>query len=396
MKRNWRPSWIEVDVDGIIHNIKEIKRYIGSQKEIIGVIKGDAYGYGAVEIARQTILAGVKYLAVATVDEGIELRDHQIEVPILVLGYVGQSELSKLVDYDLSSALYLQEVAKELSLCAVKKDKLAGVHLKINTGLNRIGILTEKALDFLKFIQSLKGLKIEGIFMQFSSSAQKDKTEAKRQFEKFSNLVKKIKKLMTEPIIIHSACSGATMDMPYAHFDAVRPGGLIYGLYPYPGVKKVIRLRTGILAVRSEIAQINEIKPGEAVGYKCVFKPKQKTFVVTLPIGSNDGIVPRRRGTENKISVIINGEKKKLVAVCQDMCMVNLGPSNQNVSVGDIVTLLGKQDGVEITIDEIAMASKVTLRGVLSNLSRRLPRVYLKSGKPYLVRIPFEKYVNLN
>lgn len=396
MKKNWRPSWIEVDVDGILYNIREIKRYIGSQKEIIGVIKGDAYGHGAVEIAKQIILAGVKYLAVATIDEGIELRDHQIEVPILVLGYVEQSQLSDIVDYDLSSACYLKGIARELSLCALKKNKIAKVHLKINTGLNRIGILPEKALDFLKFIQLLKGLKIEGIFTHFAWSEQKDKTEANRQFEKFNHLVKKIKKLITEPIIIHAADSGATMDMPYAHFDAVRPGGLIYGLYPYPGVKKVIRLRTGIIAVRSEIAQINEIKSGEGVGYNWVFRPKQKTYVATLPIGSNDGIVPRRRGTENKISVIINGEKKKLVAVCADMCMVDLGPSHSNISVGDIVTLLGKQDRVEITINEIAMVSKETLAGVLRNLSRRLPRVYLKSGKPYLVKKPFEKYVNLS
>lgn len=393
MKRHWRHSWIEIDIDAIIHNIKEIKRYIGSQKEIIGVLKGDAYGHGAVEIAKQIILAGVKYLAAATVDEGIELRNHQIEVPILILGYVGESQLSDLVDYDLSYTLYLEKMARELSSYAEKKDKLAKVHLKINTGMNRIGILPEKALDFLKFIQSLKGLKIEGIFTHYALATQKDKTKANRQFKKFNNLIKEIKKLITKPIIIHSANSGATLEMPYAHFDAVRPGRIIYGLYPYPGVEKVIQLHPGI-AVKSEIAQINEIKLGERVGYGGIFKPKQKTYIATLPIGITDGILSKR--TVNKISVIINGEKKKVVAVCADMCMVDLGPSKSDVSVGDMVTLIGKQGGVEITIDEIAMLSEQTLSGVLCHLSRRLPRVYLKKGKPYLVKNPFEKYVSLN
>lgn len=393
MKRYWRPSWIEIDVDAIMHNIKEIKRHIGKKKEIIGVIKGDAYGHGAVEIAKQIIPVGVKYLAVATVDEGIELREHGIEVPILILGYVGKSQLMDLVVYNLSCALYIEGIARELSACALKKDKFAKVHLKINTGMNRIGILPQKALDFVKFVQSLKGLKIEGIFTHFASAAQKDKTDADKQFKKFDNLIKKAKDLIKEPIIIHTANSGATMDMPYANFDAVRPGRLIYGLYPYPEVEKVIQLWPAI-AIRSEIAQINEINSGEGVGYEGIFRPKQKIYVATLPIGFSDGIVSKRAA--NKISVIVNGEKKKVVAVCADMCMVDLGPSNPKVSIGDVVTLIGKQNGAEITIDEIAISSEQTLGEVLMNLSRRLPRVYLKNGQPYLVKKPFEKYVNIS
>lgn len=394
MKRYWRSSWIEIDVDAIIHNIKEIKRYIGKEKEIIGVIKGDAYGHGAVEIAKQIIPVGVKYLAVATVDEGIELREHGIEVPILILGYVGESQLMDLVDYNLSCALYIKEIAKDLSSYALKKGKIAKVHLKINTGMNRIGILPEKAIDFLDLLNSLKGLQIEGIFTHFASAAKKDKTDADKQFEKFNNLIEKVKDLIKEPIIIHCANSGATMDMPYAHFDAIRPGRLIYGLYPYPEVGKVIQLRPAI-AVRSEVAQINEINSCEGVGYEGIFKPKQKTYVATLPIGLYDGIFSGR--TANKISVIVNSEKKKVVAVCADMCMIDLGPSNPNVSVGDVVTLIGKQDGAEIAIDEIAAPSEQALGGgVLYHLSRRLPRVYLKNSQPYLVKKPFEKYVNLN
>lgn len=396
MKKNWRHSWLEVDINKILYNVKEIKKYIGSEKEIIGVIKGDAYGHGAVEIARQIIQAGVKILAVATVDEGIELREYQIKVPIIVLGYVGEGQLSDLIDNDLSSAIYLKEMTKKLSLYALKKKKLASVHLKINVGLNRIGILPEKALDFLIFVKSLKGLKIDGIFTQFSSSVQEDKIEANRQFHVFINLANKMKELIPEKMITHSASSNVIIDMPYAHLDAVRPGALMYGLNPNYKKKELIHLHTGTLSIKSEIAQISKINPGQGVGYQLIFRPKQETYIATLPIGSTDGIFPKQKEIENRFSVITKEGKKNVVAVCQDMCMVNLGSTTPNLSIGDTVTLLGKQDKMVITVDEIAEASGVTVRGVLTNLSRRLPIVYFKNRKPYLIRKPFGKYVSLN
>jgi len=393
MKCNCRPAWIEVDMNSILHNIKEIKKYIGKQREIIGVIKDDGYGHGAVEVAKQIVSAGVKFLAVATVDEGIELREHQIEVPVLVLGYTGKSQIKDAVDHNLSITLYLEEIAREISKYVQEKGLTAKVHIKINTGMNRIGILPKDTIDFIKFIQLLKGIKIEGIFTHFASAEQKDKTDANYQFEIFDNLVNEIKKVIKEPIVVHAANSGATMDMPYAHFYAVRPGRLIYGLYPYPEVEKTLQLKTA-LSVRAEIIHINKIQVGEGVGYEGVFRPKQDVFVATLPLGWTDGVVSRR--TVNKISVIVAGKKRKVVAVCADMCMIELGSSLNDISIGDIVTLIGEQDNIEITIDEIATPSEQTLGGVLSHLNRRLPRIYLKNKKPYLLKNPFEKYIGLN
>jgi len=392
MRRSWRSSWIEIDTDAIVHNINEIKTYIGKEKEIIGVIKDNAYGHGAVEVAKQIISAGVKYLAVATVDEAIELRKYNIRVPILILGYVGKCQIMDIVNYNLSCSLYLEEIAKELSLYALKRDKIAKVHIKINTGMNRIGILPANAVDFLNLIHSLKGLKVEGIFTHFASAAQKDKTFANKQFEIFNNLMKDLKNNIYEPIIIHTANSGATMDMPYSHFTAVRPGRLIYGLYPYPEVEKVIQLRPA-MAVRSEIAQINKVNPGEGVGYNGVFRPVQKTHVAILPIGFGDSLVTKR--IANKISVIVNGAKKKVVSICADMCWVDLDSSNPNISIGDIVTLIGKQDTEEISIDEFASNSEQSLGELLCPINRRLPRVYLKNDKPYLVQKPFGRFANL-
>lgn len=385
MKYNCRPAWIEVNIDSILQNLKEIRMYIGKQRGIIGVIKGNAYGHGAVEVAKQIISAGVKYLAVATVDEGIELREHLIKVPILVLGYTGKSQIKDAVDHNLCMTLYLEEIAREISKYAQEKEVTSKVHIKINTGLNRIGILPKDTIDFIKFIQLLKGIKIEGIFTQFASADQQDQTDKHYQFEIFENLVNTIKNVINEPIIIHATNSGATIGMPYAHFNAVRPGRLLYGLYPYPEVEETLQLKS-TLSVRAEIVQINKIKAGEGVGYKSVFRPKQDTFTATLPLGFTDGVVSKR--TVNKISVIVAGKKRKVVAVCADMCMINLGSSLNNISIGDIVTLIGKQENIEITIDEIATLSEQNLGGILSHLSRRLPRIYLKNKKPYLMVTP--------
>lgn len=392
MKYRCRPVWIEIDINAIIHNIGEIKNYIGEQKEIIGVIKGDAYGHGAVEVARKLISAGVNYLAVATVDEGVELRENQINVPILILGYTGKSQITDAIDHNLDITIYLKEIAQEISSYVQNKNKEVKVHIKVNTGMNRIGILPKDTLDFIVFLQSLKGIKVEGIFTHFASAAQNDKTEANIQFKKFLNVVNDMKEIIKKPIIVHAANSGATMDMPYAHFDAVRPGRLIYGLYPYPEVKKVLNLKPA-LSVRTEIIQINRIEAEEGVGYEAVFTPKRDTYVATLPLGFTDGIVSRR--TVNKISVIIRGKKRKVVAVCADMCMVDLGPILDSTSIGDPVTLVGNQDNITISIEDIATPSEQSLGGVLYHLSRRLPRIYLKNQNPYLLKNPFEKYIAL-
>lgn len=385
MKYNCRPAWIEVNIDSIFQNLKEIRMYIGKQRGIIGVIKGNAYGHGAVEVAKQIISAGVKYLAVATVDEGIELREHLIKVPILVLGYTGKSQIKGAVDHNLCMTLYLEEIAREISKYAQEKEVTSKVHIKINTGLNRIGVLPKDTIDFIKFIQLLKGIKIEGIFTQFASADQQDQTDKHYQFEIFESLVNTIKNVINEPIIVHATNSGATIGMPYAHFNAVRPGKLLYGLYPYPEAEETLQLKSA-LSVRAEIVQINKIQAGEGVGYKSVFRPKQDTFTATLPLGFTDGVVSKR--TVNKISVIVAGKKRKVVAVCADMCMINLGSSLNNISIGDIVTLIGKQENIEITIDEIATLSEQSLGGILSHLSRRLPRIYLKNKKPYLMVTP--------
>jgi len=393
MNYKCRPVWIEINVDAISHNIKEIKKYIGEKCEVIAVIKDDAYGHGAVEVARNVIAAGAKYLAVATVDEGIELREHQIKIPILILGYTGRSQIKEAVDHNLSMTVYLKEIAQEISVYALIKNKVAKVHVKVNTGMNRIGILPNDAFEFISFLQSLDGIQIEGIFTHYASAHQEDKTVANIQYNKFLNIVNDIKKNIKEPIIVHSANSGGTMDMSYAHFDAVRPGRLIYGLYPYPEVEKTLELQPA-LSVRAEVIQIYKIKAGEGVGYDGIFKPKQDTYIATLPLGFTDGIVSKR--TINRISVILKGKKRPVVAVAADMCMINIGPSLDDISIGDTVTLLGEQDNITIPVDDIAIPSEQSLGGVLDHLSRRIPRIYLKDKKPYLLKNPFEKYIVLD
>jgi len=373
MDRFWRPAWVEVNIDAIQHNIQEVQRLIGKNIDIIGVIKGDAYGHGAVEMARQLSNFGVKRLAVATVDEGVELRENGVTIPVLVLGYTGISQLAAAVEHDLSMTLHLKEMAEKISDIARHRNKIAKVHIKVNTGMNRIGILPGEAKDFFLSVQEMAGLKIEGIFTHFASAGQKDKTDANRQLKLFKEVIAGIKEISKEEFIVHTANSGATMEMPDAYFDAVRPGRLIYGLYPYPKVKKVIHLQPA-LQVKCEIAQINQIPAGEGVGYEAIFRPSHQTTTATLPIGFTDGVVSKR--TIDQILVIIGGQKRKVVAVCADMCMVDLGSNPTHAQPGDMVTLIGTQDGETITVDEIALSLKTINYEVVSTITDRTERIY--------------------
>lgn len=388
-----RPAWVEIDCDKIVHNVNEIKRHIGAQTNIIGVIKGDAYGHGSVEIARVLIEEGVPYLAVATIDEGIELRENQIDVPILILGYTCKDQIKEALHYNLSTALFNKEIAQNLSSYAIENNMIAKVHIKINSGMNRVGIRPEEISDFINFLKSLKGIRIEGIFTHFASAAQEDKTDADIQYRKFQQVLQRMKNEIREPFIVHTANSGATMEMSYSHFDAVRPGRLLYGLYPYPDVKKVLYLKPA-LSVRAKVIQINKIKVGEGVGYEGIFRPDYDTYTAVLPLGFTDGIVSRR--TVGKISVVLKGKKRKVIAVCADMCMIDIGPTLDGISVEDMVTLVGEQENQTISVEEIAEPSGESLGGVFTLLNRRLPRIYFKNNKPYLIRKPFEKYQKIN
>ena len=351
MKPFWRPAWVEVDLNIIDHNINQIKKHIGPDKEIMAVLKGNAYGHGAIQVAKQVVASGVKKIAVALVDEAIELRKSGIDIPILVLGYLHEYQMPAVLDYNLTSTVYLKETAALLDKLAQEKDKVLPIHLKVNTGLNRIGLRPTEIIDFYRFIDNMENIKITGIFSHFGSAAQEDKASANEQFRIFKELLERMEQLGLEYGDAHIANSAATMEMDYAHFGMVRIGKIIYGLLPYPEVKETIHLKPA-LQMKCRIGFIHEVEPGETVGYSSEYKVNKKTKIATLPFGFTDGIISK--SIVGKCSVLIAGESKKIVAICADMCMVDLGSDCQSVKIGDEVVVIGSQNGKKQTLDDFA------------------------------------------
>ena len=388
MQPFWRPAWVEVDLDAIDYNVCQIKNYIGKNTQIIAVLKGNAYGHGAVEVAKQVVSSGIEKIAVALVDEAIELRKSNITVPILVLGYLHKYQIPAVVDYDIISTVYMKETAISLNRIAKEKNKIIPIHLKVNTGLNRIGLRPNDVIDFFHFVNELEYVKITGIFSHFAFAAQKDKTDANKQYMIFEELLKKMKKLGLDYGDAHLSNSAATMEMKHAYLRAVRTGRVIYGLLPYPEVEKTINLKPA-LQVKCRVAFINEVNPGETVGYSGEYKVEKRTRIATLPVGFTDGIISK--SITGKCSVIVGGELKKVVAVCADMCMIDLGIKCKSVKIGDEVVIIGRQGTKQLILDDFAGPLNTSIGEVTARINHRLPRIYLKNSKPYLVHmLPYQ------
>ncbi|NRV89450.1 alanine racemase [Clostridium beijerinckii] len=242
MQKILRPVYAEIDLDAIAYNMKNIKN-LAKDKEVIAVVKADCYGHGALDVAPTLLENGASRLAVAVLTEGIELRNDNIKAPIMILGYTPSYLNEELIKYDLEQTVYDLDYAKELSKTALSLNKKAKIHIAIDTGMGRIGFLpTEKAIDDICKICSLEGLEVIGIFTHFSTSDEKDKEYTNEQFEKFTDLLKKLSNLNIEIPIKHVSNSGAIMDMPETYLDAVRAGIILYGYYPSNEVKKKIFL----------------------------------------------------------------------------------------------------------------------------------------------------------
>lgn len=392
LERFWRPAWVEVNSDAIQHNVKEIRRHVGPRVQVFAVIKGDAYGHGAVEVARRALEAGADRLAVANLEEGLELRRAGITAPVLVLGYVPAYQLLEVVRNDLTIALYLTETATTLAAVAKGQGKKVRVHLKVDTGMNRIGVRPDKAVEFARYVRDLGGIEIEGVFTHFASAARPDKSEAEKQYSVFAKTLLDLRAAGFAPPLCHAANSAAIMEMPHTHLTAVRAGRLLYGYYPYAGSPRVLDLRPA-LELKCEIACVKAVEEGQGVGYDAAYRPQKATTIVTLPLGFTDGLSRQLAGI---CPVLIAGEKKRIVAFCADMCMVDVGESNLLPKVGDEAVIIGKQGQEVITVDELADLLGVSLGQVLCQLSRRLPRVYVRGRGPYLVRLPDLTEVSLD
>ena len=368
-----RPVWAEINLHNIKENIHGIKRLVGTGVRVMAVVKAEAYGHGAVQVARAARHTGVGWFGGSLPEEGIDLRRAGIADSILVFGPLQPDQVKPVVRYDLISTISLMESAKSLSGEAVRTGKTVKVHIKIDTGMGRVGVLPEDAVGFVEQVKSLPGLEVQGIYSHFATADEADLTYARKQLDKFSEVLTALANAEISVPIKHMANSGAIINLPESHFDLVRPGIIMYGLYPSPEVPKEKLTLLPAFSLKTKVSHAKKVSAGTGVSYGQIYHATKETFIATIPIGYADGW---SRLLTAKANALIHDKRFPIVGrICMDQCMVDTG--NEQVRPGDPVTLIGSQGEQQITADEIAKLLGTINYEVVCMISDRVPRIYL-------------------
>ena len=371
--------WAEIDLDAIQSNLNAIKSKIGNRK-IIAVVKANAYGHGAVPVAR-AIAEQADMFAVATVEEAIELREAGITLPILNLYCILPDQTEAVLKYEIIQTVCKVSTCEALSDCARRMGDVAKVHVKVDTGLNRLGVHYSEVATFLQQVCALPNLRVEGIFTHFSSADEADKSYTHLQLERFNKLWKPCSSgqgtgtdyLERSDFLIHAANSAAILDLPSTYFDAGRPGLILYGVYPSDEVSKSISLKPA-LTLKTRVTHLKNVGRGESISYNRRYTTPAPTQIATLSIGYADGY---RTSLANVGEVLIRGIRAPVVGtVCMDKIMCNVGHIH-DVEIGDEVVLIGKQGSDEITTDEVAQKAGTISYDIFCGLGRRVERIYI-------------------
>ena len=383
MNKMIRPVWAEIDLDAIKYNIDSIKRRVDT-KELIAVVKADAYGHGALDVSKTLVENGATKLAVAVITEAMELRHGNINTPIMILGYTPLEFAADLINYDIEQTIFDLEYAKKLSEIALILGKKAKVHVALDTGMGRIGFLiNDNSLNEILKISSLKGLEVVGIFTHFATADESDKNYSNKQYKKFTDFNEKLVSKGVNISLKHVSNSGAIIDMPNTYLDGVRAGIVLYGYYPSEDVlKQNLDLKKAI-SIKTQVAHVKILDKNEYVSYGRKFKTERKSIIATLPIGYADGY---SRALTGKAKVIINGKFAPVVGtICMDQCMIDVTDIG-DVHVGDEVIVLGKDKDLKFDADDMAKAMGTINYEVLCMIKQRIPRVYIEDGKVKSIR----------
>ena len=380
--------WAEVDLKAIAHNICELRRITNRNSRLMAVVKANGYGHGSVEIARCALDNGAEMLAVARINEAILLRNEGIDAPILVLGYTPPFCYKDILNYDIIQTLFSRQAAESLSTFAILHKKKVKVHVKIDTGMGRLGILVgcpgeykngkgrqKYAIKEVESIIRLPGLEPEGIFTHFSMADSSDKSVTISQFELFMEFITSLKNMGIEFKVNHAANSAGIIDMPEMHLDMVRAGIAMYGLYPSEEVKKEKASLMPAMSVKSTIVHLKDVPAGFKVSYGATYETKKPTTIATVPIGYADGY---NRLLSSRGYMLVCGERVPIVGrICMDLTMLDVGNVG-GVKQGDEVVILGKQKNSDIKADEIAALLGTINYEVVSSLTDRVKRIYIR------------------
>ena len=379
MKNNkYYRVYAEINLDAIVKNVDNLMALTKENTGALAVVKADGYGHGDVAVAK-AVAQKVTGYAVATLDEAVNLRENGVKKPILVLGYVDPYEFDILVSHEITATVFDVETAQLLADAARVQKKQAHCHIKVDTGMRRIGLEPdENGIAIVKQITALKELSADGIFTHFAASDETDKTSAEHQFKLFTDFTGRLEKEGIHFTYRHCANSAAVIDMPQVDLDMVRLGIAMYGMYPSDEVKKEKVELFPALDLKSHITMVKEIPAGEKVSYGGTFTTTRTTKLATVSVGYGDGYP---RALSSKGYVLVRGQKAPIVGrVCMDQMMVDV-TDIENVTRADIVTVIGKDGDAEITVEEIAALAGTFNYEFVCDLGKRIPRSYYLNGE---------------
>lgn len=392
MKESYQRVYAEVNLDAIRYNMEQMYQKISSKATMIGVIKADGYGHGAVPVGRE--LEQLKFVsgyAVATAEEAMILRRAKLTKPILVLGYTFPYCYEEMIRHDIRLTVFREDMIEELSACACKVGKTAKVHIKVDTGMTRIGIRPdESGIDFVQKVLETKGIEPEGIFTHFARADETDKKYAIEQLERFRNFHALLEQKCGYTIPVkHCSNSAAILELPEAGMDAVRAGIALYGLWPSEEMSRENIILRPALSLKSHIVFVKDVEKGEAVSYGGTYVTPKRMRIATIPVGYGDGYP---RGLSNKGYVLIHGKKAPILGrVCMDQFMVSLDEI-PDAKEGDTVTLIGADGGEKVAMEELGEISGRFNYELACDLGKRIPRVYMKDGKEIGEKDYFDDY----
>lgn len=372
--------WVEIDHDALAHNVRELKKLVGAS-QLWAVVKGSAYGHGPVEAARTFMRAGAAGLAVSALAEAIELREAGIDAPLFVMNSAAPWQADVYAALRLRASVADSDAVEALAKAAADAQEPLPVHVKVDTGLGRFGLDPDDVVAFVRRVRDMPALRVEGIFTHLASADEEDRSFARVQLQRFRDVLDALAEAGMRPPLAHAANSPATLALPESHFDMVRAGLAVYGLYSSPSVRSIaqesgVMLRPA-LSLRARAVSVRRVKAGTPIGYGSTFRTDRETTIVTLPIGYSDGV---SRLLSGKMQALVHGRRRPVVGrICMNHCMVDAG--DVPVQRGDVITLLGRDDtGAEIPAEEWAERLGTISYEVLCMVGSRNPRRHLHAA----------------
>ena len=372
-------AWAEVDLKAIAHNIRELRRIINPKTRFMAVVKANAYGHGIIEVAKESIKNGTEVLGIAHIEEGIQLRKAGIDVPVLIFGYTSPMYAKKLIEFDLTQTVYSYEISEKLSQYAAKYGKKIKVHIKVDTGMGRLGLLSgikDNSISKVESISRLPMLELEGIYTHFATADKLNRSYADKQFEIFMDFLNKLRVTGLEIPLTHAANSAAIINMPETHLDMVRAGISLYGFYTSENVdRSIIKLKPA-MELKTKIIHLKKVPSGFKVSYGITYKTEKPTTIATVSIGYADGL--NRLLSSNGRMLVCNGHSVPIVGrICMYMTMRDVGKV-PGLAIEEEVVVFGNQGNSSITVDEIASKINTINYEIVSTIMSRVPRIYLR------------------